>query len=156
MEELTIKAAAEYYGKSESWIRKRILSGELEAEKRPFQYGQRWITTEKALDQLAADLKEQSKMQKESVNVREVSRPVDKKEFINELIEATESRNKALVDKAVNNITDKLEAQSEQLEQQSESLNQQQELIKKLSDQVNQLQQENNKSLFDKIKQLFK
>jgi len=156
MEELTIKAAAEYYGKSESWIRKRILSGELEAEKRPFQYGQRWITTEKALDQLAADLKEQSKMQKESVNVREVSRPVDKKEFINELIEATESKNKALVDEAVNNITDKIEAQSEQLERQKESLNQQNELIKKLSDQVNQLQQENNKSLFDKIKQLFK
>lgn len=156
MEELTIKAAAEYYGKSESWIRKKILSGELEAEKRPFQYGQRWETTEKALDQLAEDLKEQSKMQKEAVNIREVKRPVDKKEFINELVEATESKNKQLVDKAVNNITDKIQQQNEQLQQQNEKLDQQQELIKKLSDQVDRLQQNQNKSLIDKIKQFFK
>ena len=142
MEELTIKAAAEYYGKSESWIRKRILSGELEAEKRPFQYGQRWITTEKALDQLAADLKEQSKMQKESVNVREVSRPVDKKEFINELIEATESRNKQLINNAVDNINKKFEQQNE--------------LIMELKQEIEQQRKENNKSLVDKIKNLFK
>jgi len=142
MEELTIKAAAEYYGKSESWIRKKILSGELEAEKRPFQYGQRWITTEKALDQLAADLKEQSKMQKESVNVREVSRPVDKKEFINELIEATESRNKQLINNAVDNINKKFEQQNE--------------LIMELKQEIEQQRKENNKSLVDKIKNLFK
>ncbi|MTI82175.1 MAG: helix-turn-helix domain-containing protein [Firmicutes bacterium] len=148
MKEMTIKAAAEYYGKSESWIRKKILSGELEAEKRPFQYGQRWITTEKALDQLAEDLKEQAKIQKESVNVREVSKPVDKKEFINELVEATESRNKELISEAVNNITEKIEAQNEQMKQQNE-------LISKLSEQVNELQQEKNKSLIDKIKQFF-
>jgi formate dehydrogenase maturation protein FdhE len=141
MEELTIKAAAEYYGKSESWIRKRILSGELEAEKRPFQYGQRWITTEKALDQLAADLKEQSKMQKESVNVREVSRPVDKKEFINELIEATESRNKQLINNAVDNINKKFEQQNE--------------LIMELKQEIEQQRKENNKSLVDKIKDFF-
>jgi CRISPR/Cas system CMR subunit Cmr4 (Cas7 group RAMP superfamily) len=142
MEELTIKAAAEYYGKSEYWIRKRILSGELEAEKRPFQYGQRWITTEKALDQLAADLKEQAKIEKDSINIREVSKPVDKKEFINELIEATESRNKALVDEAVNNINKKFEQQNE--------------LIMELKQEIEQQRKENNKSLVDKIKNLFK
>jgi len=141
VEELTIKAAAEYYGKSTSWIRKKILSGELEAEKRPFQYGERWITTEKALDNLAEDLKEQAKLEKDSINIREVSKPVDKKEFINELLEATESKNKQLVDQAVNNISDKIEQQNE--------------LIKRLSEQVNQLQQEKNKSLIDKIKQFF-
>jgi len=141
MEELTIKAAAEYYGKSESWIRKKILSGELEAEKRPFQYGQRWITTKKALDELAQALKEQAKMEKESVNIRKINKPVSKEEFINELVEATESKNKQLVDKAVNNITDKIEQQNE--------------LIKNLSEQVNELQQEKNKSLIEKIKDLF-
>lgn len=149
MKELTIKAAAEYYGKSESWIRKKILSGELEAEKRPFQYGKRWIITEKALDQLALALKEQAKIQKESVNIREVNRPVDKNQFINELVEATESKNKQLVNKAVDNITNKIE-------QQNEKLDQQQKLIEKLSDQVNQLQQENKKSLIVKLKELFK
>jgi CRISPR/Cas system CMR subunit Cmr4 (Cas7 group RAMP superfamily) len=149
MEELTIKAAAEYYGKSESWIRKKILNGQLEAEKRPFQYGQRWITTEKALDQLAEDLKEQAKIEKDSINIREVSRPVDKEKFLNELIEATEGRNKQLIDEAVNNITDKIEAQNNQLQQQNE-------IIKKLSDQVEEMQQRQNKSLFDKVKDFFK
>jgi hypothetical protein len=125
MEELTIKAAAEYYGKSEYWIRKRILSGELEAEKRPFQYDQRWITTEKALDQLAADLKEQAKIEKDSINIREVSKPVDKKEFISELIEATESRNKALVDEAVIDINKKFEQQNELIMELKQEIEQQ-------------------------------
>jgi len=141
MEELTIKAAAEYYGKSSSWIRKKILSGELEAEKRPFQYGERWITTEKALDQLAADLKEQAKIEKDSINIREVSRPVDKKEFINELIEATESRNKQLINNAVDNINKKFEQQNE--------------LIMELKQEIEQQRKENNKSLVDKIKDFF-
>lgn len=148
MERLTIKAAAEYYGKSESWIRKKILSGELEAEKEPFTYGERWITTEKALDKLAEDLKEQAKLEKDSINIREVNRPVDKEKFINELIEATESKNKQLIDKAVNNITDKIEAQNKQLEKQNE-------LIKKLSDQVEKMQQK-KPDLLDKIKNFFK
>jgi len=141
MEELTIKAAAEYYGKSSSWIRKKILSGELEAEKRPFQYGERWITTEKALDQLAADLKEQAKIEKDSINIREVSKPVDKKEFINELIEATESRNKQLINNAVDNINKKFEQQNE--------------LIMELKQEIEQQRKENNKSLVDKIKDFF-
>lgn len=148
MERLTIKAAAEYYGKSESWIRKKILSGKLEAEKEPFTYGERWITTEKALDQLAEDLKEQAKLEKNSINVREVNRPVGKEEFINELVEATESKNKQLIDKAVNNITDKMEAQNKQLEQQNK-------MIKKLSDQVEKMQQK-EPNLLDKIKNFFK
>jgi chromosome segregation ATPase len=156
MEKLTIKAAAEYYGKSDSWIRKRILEGKLEAEKESFTYGERWVTTEKALDDLAERLNQTAKTENEVVEVRQVDRPVNKEKLINEIVEATESKNKALVDEAVNNITDKIEAQNEQLKQQNESLNQQQELIKKLSDQVNQLQQENNKSLVDKIKNLFK
>ena len=156
MEELTIKAAAEYYGKSDSWIRKKILSGELEAEKRPFQYGERWITTEKALDQLAEDLQEQAKMQKDSVNVREVKQPVDKEQLINELVEATEGRNKALIDKATDSIADKIEGQNKQLQQQNEQLKKQTELINKLSDQVDKLQQNQNKSFIDKIKDFFK
>lgn len=142
MERLTIKAAAEYYGKSESWIRKKILSGELEAEKEPFQYGQRWIITDKALDQLAEDLKEQAKMQKESVSVREVRRPVDKEEFINELVEATGSRNKQVVNKAVDSINKKIEQQNE--------------LILQLKQEIEQQRKENNKSLVDKIKDFFK
>lgn len=142
MERLTIKSAAEYYGKSESWIRKKILSGELEAEKEPFQYGERWIITEKALDQLAEDLKEQAKMQKESVSVREVRKPVDKEEFINELVEATESRNKQVVNKAVDSINKKIEQQNE--------------LILQLKQEIEQQRKENNKSLVDKIKDFFK
>ncbi|OEG61875.1 MAG: hypothetical protein BHK79_07880 [Halanaerobium sp. MDAL1] len=149
MEELTIKAAAEYYGKSESWIRKRILSGELEAEKRPFQYGERWITTEKALDDLAERLNEQAKMQKDSVNIREVSKPIGKEQFINELIEATESKNKEMIDDALNKV-------SEQFKQQNKQLQQQNELINKLYEKLDRVEKKQDKSLFDKIKHFFK
>jgi hypothetical protein len=149
MEELTIKAAAEYYGKSESWIRKRILSGELEAEKRPFQYGERWITTEKALDDLAERLNEQAKMQKDSVNIREVSKPIGKEQFINELIEATESKNKEMIDDAVNKV-------SEQFKQQNKQLQQQNELINKLYEKLDRVEKKQDRSLIDKIKHFFK
>jgi uncharacterized coiled-coil protein SlyX len=149
MEELTIKAAAEYYGKSESWIRKRILSGELDAEKRPFQYGQRWITTEKALDDLAERLNEQAKMQKESVSIREVNKPIGKEQFINELIEATESKNKEMIDDAVEKISDQIKQRDEQIKQQGEMLN-------KLYKKLDRVEKKQDKSLFDKIKQLFK
>lgn len=149
MEELTIKAAAEYYGKSESWIRKRILSGELDAEKRPFQYGQRWITTEKALDDLAERLNEQAKMQKEAVSIREVNKPIGKEQFINELIEATESKNKEMIDDAVEKISDQIKQRDEQIKQQGEMLN-------KLYKKLDRVEKKQDKSLFDKIKQLFK
>jgi hypothetical protein len=142
MEKLTLKAAAEYYGKSESWIRKKILSGKLEAEKEPFQYGERWVITEKALDDLAERLDQTAKTESEVIEVRQVNKPVDKEEFINELVEATESRNKQVINKAVDSINKKIEQQNE--------------LILELKQEIKQQRKENNKSLVDKIKDFFK
>lgn len=182
MKELTIKEAAAYYGKSESWIRKKILNGQLAANKEEFTYGQRWITTEKALDQLAEDLKEQAKIQKDSINIREVSKPVAADELINKLLEQLKGQNKELIDEAAGEIKGTIKEQQEtinqltdevdQVQQQNinkvdqaageikkdfeEKFNQQQELIKKLSDQVEEMQQRQNKSFIDKLKDFFK
>jgi len=139
MENLTIKEAAAYYGKSESWIRKKILSGELAAEKESFTYGERWITTEKALDNLAAELKESAKVESEVIEVRNIDRPVSKEEFLNEL----EERNKKLIDQATKEIKSELKSKKKE----------QNKLIENL---LAQSKENKNKSLIDKIKQFFK
>ena len=156
---LTIKEAAKYADKSESWIRKKILSGELEAEKKAFKYGKRWETKKENID----DLLKQAKIDQEVIEVREVNKPVPADDIINRILEATEEQNQALIDEAVNDISDKIEQQNEQnkaladkVENQSEKLDQQNELIKNLSDQVEKLNQRQNKTLFDKIKNFFK
>lgn len=155
---ITIKEASKYADKSESWIRKKILAGELEAEKKAFKYGKRWETTKTAVDNLL----KQAKIDQEVVEVREVNKPVPAEDIINRILEATEKQNQALIDEAVNDITDKIEQQNEQnkvlankVEDQSEKMEQQTKLIKKLSDQVEQLQEEKKQSLLDKIKNLF-
>lgn len=149
MGRLTIKEAAKYYGKSESWIRKRILNEQLEAEKESFTYGERWITTEEALDDLAKRLNQTAKTENEVVEVRQVDRPVNKEKLINELVEATESRNKKLINEAVEKI-------SEQFKQRDEQIKQQGELLNKIYKKVDRVEKKQDKSLFDKIKQLFK
>ena len=54
---ITIKEAAEYADKSESWIRKKILDKELAAEKQAFKYGKRWETTKENIDNLLKQAK---------------------------------------------------------------------------------------------------
>jgi len=137
MQEFTIKQAAEYYGKSESWIRKKILAEELQAEKRPFQYGERWIITDQALDDLADRLNQTTKAEQEVIEVRQVNKPVPAENIINRILEATGEQNQALIDEAVNGISDKIEQQNKQnkaladkVENQSGKLDQQTDLIK--------------------------
>jgi VIT1/CCC1 family predicted Fe2+/Mn2+ transporter len=139
MEKLTIKEAAAYYGKSESWVRKKILSGKLAAEKESFTYGERWITTEKALDDLAAELRESAKVESEVIEVRNVDRQVSKEEFLNEI----EERNKKLIDQAAKEIKSELKNE----------IKEQNKLIENL---LAKSQENKNKTLIDKIKQFFK
>lgn len=134
---ITIKEAAKYAGKSESWIRKKILSGELAAEKKAFKYGKRWETTKADID----DLLQQAKMEKEVIEVREIDKPVDKEQLLNEIAEATESRNKKLIDKAVNKINNKIQQQNE--------------LIKNLADRLEEKERKKEETLIDKIKRFF-
>ena len=135
---LTIKEAAEYADKSTSWIRKKILSGELEAEKKAFKYGKRWETTKQAID----DLLEQAKMEKEVVEVREVEETIPVEQFRNDILEATESQNRELIDEAVDNITNKIERQEKAIES--------------LTEEIKIMRKQQNKSIFDKVKDFFK
>jgi chromosome segregation ATPase len=166
---ITIKEAAEYADKSESWIRKKILDKELAAEKQVFKYGKRWGTTKENIDNLL----KQAKVDQEVIEVREVNKPVPAEDIINRILEATEEQNQALIDEAVNDISDKIDEQNElikgyneelkELKGQNDELNKQTEqinekIIDKLDKQqevIEQLQEEKNKSLLDKIKNLF-
>lgn len=153
---LTIKEAAEYAGKSESWIRKKILTEELEAEKKAFKYGKRWETTKIAVDELL----KQAKIDKEVVEVREVNQPIAAEDMINRILKATEEQNQVLIDEAVNDISNKIEQQNEQNKQDKEKiikkLDKQGQIIEQQSKMIRELQQKKNQSLLDKIKNLFK
>lgn len=141
MEKLKIKEAAKYADKSDSWIRKKILNDELRAEKEAFKYGERWITTKKAID----DLLGQAKTEKEVVEVREVNKPVAADELINKLLDKSKQQNKELIDQAAADV-------KKVITEQSSRIDKQQELIKSLSDQVQEMQQRQNKSFIDKVK----
>lgn len=88
MKEYTIKQAAEILGVSTSTIRRRIKSGEYAAEKKNSPYGEQYFIPAKEIDQAV--------MENESVNISQVNKPVDKEEFVNALIEATEDKYRAL------------------------------------------------------------
>lgn len=145
MKEFTIKEAAEYYGKSESWIRKKILAEELQAEKRPFQYGERWIITDQALDDLADRLNQTAKAEQEVVEVRQVDKPVNADELVNRLNKAS----KELIESKSDEIKKVINDQNKKIDQQTE-------LIKKLSDQVEKMKDQQNKTFIDKLKDFFK
>jgi chromosome segregation ATPase len=113
MEELTIKEAADYYGKSESWIRKKILSGELKAEKRPFKYGKRWTTTEKNLDDLAKKLKEQAVEETQTVNIREVNRPISAEEMKDQFKQLISAENEKVGQEVINTVVKELKQANE-------------------------------------------
>mgnify|MGYP000249887849 CR=1 FL=1 len=143
MEGMKLKEASEYADRSVSWIRKKIFSGELEAKKESFKYGKRWIVTKKAID----DLLERATTEK-TVEVVETTKPVNKEE----LLKTIESQNKELIDKAVDNVTNKIDKQNKAIRELSEQVNKLQEQQQKYQ---NQLQEEKNKSFIDKIKSIF-
>lgn len=172
MKEYTIKQAAEILEVSTSTIRRRIKSGEYAAEKKNSPYGEQYFIPAKEIDQAV--------MENESVNISQVNKPVDKEEFVNALIEATEDKYRALFEGAAKNIVDKIEQQNEQLESYKEELDElkgqnsdlnkqnkqdtekiinkldkQQEIIEQQSKMIQQLQEDKNQSLLDKIKNLF-
>lgn len=91
---LTIKEAADYADKSESWVRQKILSGEISAQKNKFKYGKRWETTKQDIDNFL----KQAKIEKDIVEVREIENPISKEEFIEELTKTIENQNEQLLE----------------------------------------------------------
>jgi len=145
MEKLKLKEAAKYADKSTSWIRKKILNGQLAAEKEAFKYGERWITTKKAID----DLLGQAKTEKEVVEVREVNKPVAAEDLINQLLDKTRQQNKELIDQAAADV-------KKVITEQSSKIDKQQETISQLSEKLDRIEKRQNKSFIDKIKDYFK
>jgi len=145
MKEFTIKEAAEYIGKSESWIRKKILSDEIKAEKKEFKYGQRYKIKKDELDNYL----EYIKAEKEVIELAEVNKPISKDLIINELTEAINKRNKALIDEVVDRVDNKLNRQEK-------AINKQEETINNLVDEIKELKELQKRTIFDKIKDFFK
>jgi len=137
LEKLTIKEASEYINKSTSWIRKKILNGEIEAKKESFKYGERYKIRKEELD----NYQQKAKIINESVEVVEVEEKISKQDLMNELIQAVNSQNKALISETMSDISQKIESQEQ--------------AIKELTEEVRQLKKQQNKSLLDKVKGLF-
>lgn len=135
LDKLTLQEASEYSGRSVSWIRKKILSGEMEASKEQFKYGERWKVTKEELDRV-------DKTAKTTKEVVEVNRSVDKEEMINSLVEATDSRFKRQIEKATSNIINKIESQKQAIDELKQS-------NKRLEDNINKLQKEEKEKLKD-------
>ena len=130
MKEFTIKEAAEYINKSESWIRKKILKNEIPAEKKPFKYGQRYEIKKEDLDNYL----EYIQAEKEVIELAEENKPVSKEVILNELTEAINKQNRALVDEVVDRVNNKLDKQEK-------AINEQQETINKLVDEIKELKE---------------
>ena len=145
MEKLTIKEAAEYIGKSTSWLRKKILNNEIHAEKESFKYGERYIIEKQELD----NYQKIAKMKKESIEVVEVEEKITKKDLMNELVEAVNSQNKKLINNSLKKVTDKIDQQNKTI----------QKLLKEnknIKGELKKIRKHQDKSLWNKIKNIFK
>ena len=71
---LTLKQAAKYTDYSISYIRKKLLKGDLSGEKKSFQYGKKWVIPKKELDSLV-------KKDKKIKEIIEVSEPLSRDEL---------------------------------------------------------------------------
>ena len=138
MKEYTIKEAAEILEVSTSTVRRRIKSGKIEAELKASPYGEQYYIPKNELNQAVKD--------KEVVDVKDVSKPIDKEQFLNELTDAVNANLSGDMEKVEDNIKESMKRQNEQL----------QEEIQALSEKVDQLQQQQNKNLWDKIKNIFR
>lgn len=155
MKEFTIKEAAEYINKSESWIRKKILNNEIPAEKKAFKYGQRYKIKKDDLDNYL----EHIQAEKEVIELTEVNKPVSKEVILNELTEVINKQNKALIDDVVDKVADKIEEQQKAIKEDNkvlmEEYKKQQEFNKKLVDEIQELKKLQKRTIFDKIKDYF-
>ncbi|MFW5846970.1 MAG: hypothetical protein ACOCUU_02300 [Nanoarchaeota archaeon] len=136
---LTIKEAADYADKSESWVRQKILSGEISAQKNKFKYGKRWETTKQNID----DFLEQAKIEKDIVEVREIKNPISKEEFLKEISKNIEKQKEQLLEDTKDLITYKEQKVSEALKEQNKSF------LNEMRDEVNEFFKSNNELILE-------
>jgi len=148
-EKVGVKEASKILDLSKKSVYTKLRSGQLKGEKINTKYGQKWVIDKE-------QLKNQAKTKNEVVEVKEINELVDSKEFMNELIEAVNSQNKALIKDAVENITEEIKSQSDKIDNQESKMERQDQAIRELTEEVKKLRKQQNKSVIDKIKDIFK
>jgi len=147
-EKVGVKEAAKILGLSKKSVYTKLRSGKLKGEKINTKFGQKWVIDKEQLT-------DQAKTKNEVVEVKEINELVDSKDFMNELIEAVNSQNKALINGAVENITEEIKSQSDKIDSQESKMERQDQAIRELTEEVKKLRKQQNKSIIDKIKDIF-
>ena len=139
--EYTIKEAAEILEISTSTVRRRIKSGELEAELKESPYGEQYFIPDSELDQAVMD--------KEVTDIKKLKKPVAKEEIIKAIKEAQANREQELLNKVNNTIENREERLKQAISARDEKIDQLQESIEELHEKM-------DKSWWDKLKDWFK
>lgn len=105
MKKYTIKQAAEILEVSKSTIRRRIKSGSINAKKEEGPYGKQYFIPEEELDHAVAE--------NDIIEIGQVNKPISKDMILNELTEAINKQNKALVEEVKADINQKFEQQEQ-------------------------------------------
>lgn len=138
MKEYTIQETAEILEISKSTVRRRIKSGKLKAELKPGPYGKQYYIPENELDQAVTD--------KEVMDIKEVSQPIDKEKFLSELTDAIGDDLSGEIEKVEDNLKETIKQENKGLKKD----------IQRLTRQLKKLKEQQNKSLLEKIKNYFR
>lgn len=147
MKEYTIKEAAELLELSTSTIRRRIKSGQLEANKKETKFGPQYFIPGKEINRATSE--------EEVVEVKETTQPVPIEDFKNNMLRAVREQNEEMFNHKFNELKEELiearERQNEHLVEEVTSsmekiINQQNEVIEDLQEKVEKVEEENSKN----------
>ena len=141
---ITVKEAMNILDVSRKTIYRRLRDGELDGKKVVINDTRKWLISEDSIYD--------NKVINETVKLEEVDKNINKDQLMNELVTAMNSQKKELLDEAMQEVRQQLQAQEKQLQQQNKHLREQNELLK----QQLQAERSEDNSLLDKIKNLFK
>ena len=134
-DKIGVKEAAQILGLSKKSVYTKLRSGQLKGEKINTKYGQKWIIEKEQLE-------DQAKIKNEVIEAKEINELVSKEELLNELSEALNSHNKALINEAVQTITKKLDKQEQ--------------AILAFKNELKEIKEKQEQSFIDKIKNIFR
>ena len=134
-DKIGVKEAAQILGLSKKSVYTKLRSGQIPAEKINTKYGQKWIIEKEQLE-------DQAKIKTEVIEAKEINELVSKEELLNELSEALNSHNKALINEAVQTITKKLDKQEQ--------------AILAFKNELKEIKEKQEQSFIDKIKNIFR
>ena len=152
MKEYTIKEAADLLDLSTSTIRRRIKSGELEAEKKETKFGPQYF--------IPADEINKATTENKVVDVKNINQPVPVEEFKNSIVRAVQNNNTELIDNKIQEFKEGLEQSIERQNRRlmdevtsnmKDMIKQQNKVISDLQEKVEEVEEENSKSPIKKF-----